>query len=88
MRLGEYCFATAAARCTIYELLMRTNSNEAALEAARQAGFDLDLLDSNLALSVADRWRQHDMALELALALEAARINRDARLQQTAPTPR
>ena len=57
---------------------------ETALEDARRAGFDLDLIDTNLALTPEQRWQQHDAALELVLALEAARIARDARLQQTA----
>ncbi len=43
-----------------------------AIEEARRAGIDLDLLDTNLALSVAERWRQHDAALALALMLEKA----------------
>jgi len=52
-----------------------------ALEAARRAGIDLDLLDSNLALSVKDRWAQHAAALELATKLTEARKARDAKLQ-------
>ncbi|MDD2764446.1 MAG: hypothetical protein PHE83_10780 [Opitutaceae bacterium] len=36
-----------------------------ALDEARRAGIDLDLLDTNLALSFAERWRQHEVALEL-----------------------
>lgn len=56
-----------------------------ALEEARRAGFDLDLLDSNLALTVAERWKIHDQALEFALALENARIVRDAKLQPPPP---
>ncbi len=54
-----------------------------ALEEARRAGIDLDLLDANLALSVKQRWSQHDAALELALKLEQAGKNRDAKLQST-----
>lgn len=54
---------------------------EQILDDARRAGIDLDLLDTNLALSVAQRWQQHDDALELALALKAARVTRDAELQ-------
>ncbi len=54
-----------------------------ALEAARVAGFDLDLIDTNLALAVEERWRQHDLALELLLDFERARIERDARLSRT-----
>jgi hypothetical protein len=42
-----------------------------ALEEARKAGIDLDLLDANLALSVKERWRQHAGALKLALELQA-----------------
>jgi hypothetical protein len=61
------------------------NPHHSALEDARQAGFDLDMLDSNLALPIAERWKQHDQALEFALALEAARIARDAKLQSPAP---
>jgi hypothetical protein len=64
------------------------NADEAAIEEARRAGFDLDLIDTNLSLPVAERWRQHGAALELMLALEAARKNRDARLQPTAATAR
>lgn len=41
-----------------------------ALEEARRAGIDLDLLDENLALSVGDRIRKHDLYLNLALRLE------------------
>jgi hypothetical protein len=55
-----------------------------ALEEARRAGIDLDLLDSNLALTVEQRWKQHDAALGLALKLEAAGRIRDARLQSIA----
>jgi hypothetical protein len=37
-----------------------------ALEAARRAGIDLSLIEANLALSVRDRWQQHDAALLLS----------------------
>ena len=50
------------------------------IEAARKAGFDLNLIDINLALSPEERWRQHDAALELVVELEKARISRDAKL--------
>ena len=52
-----------------------------ALEQARRAGFDLDMLDTNLALTPEERLRQHDTALEFVLELEEARIARDAKLQ-------
>ncbi|HEY8993916.1 MAG TPA: hypothetical protein VIM71_04600 [Lacunisphaera sp.] len=55
-----------------------------ALEEARRAGIDLDLLDANLALSVKERWQQHDAVLELALKLEQAGQTRDAKLRPTA----
>ena len=58
-----------------------------ALEEARRAGIDLDLLDTNLALSVKERWQQHDAALTLALKLREAGKLRDARLQPVAPAP-
>lgn len=35
-----------------------------ALEEARRAGIDLDLLDTNLALTYEQRWLKHDEALE------------------------
>ena len=56
-----------------------------AIEEARRAGFDLNLIEMNLSLTPAERWRQHDMALEVILELEEARMARDARLQ-AAPT--
>lgn len=59
-----------------------------AIEEARRAGIDLDLLDSNLALPVKERWAQHDGALELALKLEAAGKARDAKFQSTAAETR
>lgn len=55
------------------------------LEEARNAGIDLDLLDSNLALSVKERWRLHDEALAFAMKLQCARIKRDG---ESDPTPR
>lgn len=43
-----------------------------AIEEARQAGIDLDLLDSNLALTYEQRALRHESALELMLALREA----------------
>ena len=43
-----------------------------ALEEARRAGIDLDLLDSNLALTHEQRVLRHESALELMLALREA----------------
>jgi hypothetical protein len=64
-----------------------TNAEEA-IEEARRADIDLDLLDANLALSVKERWTRHDAALELALKLEQAGKDRDEKLQSTAATAR
>lgn len=49
-----------------------------ALEAAERAGFDLNLIDCNLALSPEERLRQHDAALELVLELSKAGEKRHA----------
>ncbi len=62
------------------------NSHDQAIEDARRAGFDMDLLDSNLALLPAERWRQHNLALEMAFELQQARPVRDAKLRPT-PSP-
>jgi hypothetical protein len=62
------------------------NEHDPAIEAARRAGFDLDLVASNLALSPAERWRQHNLALEMALELQQARPLRDPKLRP-APAP-
>jgi hypothetical protein len=43
-----------------------------ALDDARRAGIDLDLLDSNLALTYEQRVQRHESALELMLALRDA----------------
>ena len=59
-----------------------------AIEEARRAGFDLNLIETNLSLSPEERWRQHDMALNVILELEEARMARDARLQAATTTPR
>ena len=61
---------------------------DAAVEEARRAGFDIDLIESNLAISPEERWRQHNLALEMALELQQARIARDARLQSPAASAR
>lgn len=43
-----------------------------ALEEAQRAGIDLDLLDSNLALTHEERVLRHESALELVWALREA----------------
>jgi hypothetical protein len=68
------------------EAAMSKESAEQILEVARRAGFDLDLIDTNLALTPEQRWQQHDAAMDLALALEAGRNARDAGISQAAPS--
>lgn len=61
-------------------------SEDPAIEAARRAGFDMDLLDSNLALTPEERALRHDSALELMLALrEAGRKHREQSAPPAAP---
>lgn len=60
------------------------NEQTDALEAARRAGIDLSLIDSNLELSVKERWQQHDAALDLVIKLQAAREKLNAELQPIA----
>jgi len=53
---------------------------------ARRAGIDLDLLDSNLALSYEERWRLHDGAFAKVEACEEAtgsRLPEDALVRRT-----
>jgi len=57
--------------------------DNALLEQAREAGIDLDLIDTNLALRVEDRWQQHDGALRFILKLQEAKAAHDAGLQPT-----
>lgn len=63
--------------------LKTVEANEQLFEDARKAGIDLDLIDTNLALPVAERLRQHDGALRFILKLEKAKAARDAGLQPT-----
>ena len=60
---------------------MTQEQQQQALVEAQQAGIDLNLLDLNLSLSVAERWRRHDEALALVVQLETARKLRDDTLQ-------
>ena len=59
-----------------------------AIEEARLAGFDLNLLEINLSLSPEERWRQHDLALAVIEELQQARMIREARLHPVPPTAR
>jgi hypothetical protein len=60
-------------------------SSTNAIEEARLAGIDIDLIDTNLALPVRERWAQHEAALELACMLAEAKRTHDAALQHPAP---
>lgn len=62
--------------------------DQAAIEAAEKAGFDVGLIESNLALSPAERWRQHSLALEMVFEMQQARLNRDTRLQSPTASAR
>jgi hypothetical protein len=57
--------------------------DNALLGEARESGIDLDLIDTNLALRVEDRWQQHDGALRFILKLQEAKAAHDAGLQPT-----
>jgi hypothetical protein len=61
-------------------------SADPAIEEARLAGFDMNLIEINLSLPPEERWRQHDMALDVILELEEARMTRDAKLQAATTT--
>jgi hypothetical protein len=56
-------------------------SPDTALEEARRAGIDLDLLDSNLALTYEQRVLRHERGLKL---VEAFELNRGKPLSETA----
>ena len=57
-----------------------------AIEAAEQAGFDMSLIDESLRCSYEQRALQHQVALELALALEQAGQQLRDRTQSSAAT--
>jgi hypothetical protein len=56
-----------------------------ALDEARRAGIDLDLLESNMALTYEQRALRHDSALELVFALREAGV---AYEQPASPSPK
>ena len=59
-----------------------------ALDDARRAGIDLNLIELNLALTPVERWRQHDAALEVAMKLRNARMDRDEQIRLATATAR
>ncbi|MGE0113484.1 MAG: hypothetical protein AB7T07_01160 [Steroidobacteraceae bacterium] len=58
-----------------------------AIQEAQKAGFDLSLVDESLRCSYEQRARQHQEALELALALERIGKQLRDRAQSSAATP-
>jgi hypothetical protein len=58
------------------------------VEAARVAGFDISMMDSNLDLSAEERLLRHDSALALALELRRAGEIRRAQSSPTSPASR
>lgn len=63
-------------------------ASDKAIEEAERAGFDLTLVDANLALSYEDRVLQHDSALELVLEMSAAGAVLYAKSASSAATAR
>lgn len=59
-----------------------------ALDAACAAGIDLEMLETNLELSVKERWAQHDAALDFAEKLVAAKKAKDAQFWRVAESAR
>lgn len=47
-------------------------TGKSAWDRAKEAGIDMSLIESNLKLSVAERWRRHDRALNTMLKLREA----------------
>ena len=65
---GKYSLPPARHSGTISTM----NPHDQAIEEARRAGFDLNLIDCNLALAPEERALRHDMALEMAQELRKA----------------
>lgn len=72
---------------SLFPMLNKPDSRSAA-EVAAGAGVDINLIECNLALPVEERWRQHSLALEMALELQQARIDRDTGLQSSPSSTR
>ena len=66
----------------------KTQTPAQAIEAARVAGFDLSLVDCNLALTPEERLLRHDAALELAQQFRKAGELHRAQLTPPAATTR
>jgi hypothetical protein len=64
------------------------DENEKIFAEARQAGIDLDLMDTIMAQPITERWRHHNAALNLMLKLETAKKAHYARPDDSAETSR
>jgi hypothetical protein len=53
------------------------NADQDAIDEARRAGIDLYSMDTILAQTISERWRNHDAALNLILKLESAKKAQD-----------
>lgn len=62
--------------------------SDQAIEAAEKAGFDISLIECNLALTPEERLLRHDSALELAQALRKAGELHRAQSASVTPTAR
>lgn len=62
--------------------------DNAAIENAEKAGFDLSLVDASLRLTPEERARQHDQALALVLEFDRIRQLRSEEPQSTTPAAR
>ena len=61
------------------------NKNDAAIEDAEKAGFDLSLVGASLRLTPEERAMQHDQALSLVLEFDRIRMERSEKPKSTAP---
>lgn len=75
-----FCFALSVTSATV--VLMPKDQPDPIAEA-KNAGFDLSLVDSSLALTHEQRAEQHDSALALVLEFDRIRHERDAHIAPT-----
>ena len=79
-RCVRLLFCQGRTACNLGFMMERSK----AIEEAERAGFDLSLVDENLALRPEDRARRHDQALDLVLELDRIRRERDAKFESSA----
>jgi len=61
------------------------SASDQAIEFAAKAGCDINLIECNLALSVEERWRQHNLALGREKDLLAAKELRAIAAKRSQP---